>query len=69
MEAFLLSLGEKPFRAIQLMKWIHQQGVTDFDAMTNISKSLRASLKECAEIRLSLLSKNAMKLKMVVSNG
>jgi len=51
MEAFLLSLGEKPFRAIQLMKWIHQQGETDFDAMTNISKSLRASLKECAEIR------------------
>jgi 23S rRNA (adenine2503-C2)-methyltransferase len=51
MEAFLLDLGEKPFRAIQLMKWIHQQGVTDFDAMTNISKSLRASLKECAEIR------------------
>ncbi|MDC1436807.1 23S rRNA (adenine(2503)-C(2))-methyltransferase RlmN [Gammaproteobacteria bacterium] len=55
MEAFLLSLGEKPFRAIQLMKWIHQQGVTDFDAMTNISKSLRASLKECAEIRLPLI--------------
>jgi len=51
MDAFLLSLGEKPFRAIQLMKWIHQQGETDFDAMTNISKSLRASLKECAEIR------------------
>lgn len=55
MEAFLLSLGEKPFRAIQLMKWIHQQGVTDFDAMTNISKSLRASLKDCAEIRLPIL--------------
>lgn len=55
MEAFLLDLGEKPFRAIQLMKWIHQQGETDFDAMTNISKSLRASLKECAEIRPPLL--------------
>lgn len=55
MEAFLLELGEKPFRAIQLMKWIHQQGETDFDAMTNISKSLRASLKECAEIRPPLL--------------
>ncbi len=51
MEVYLLSLGEKPFRAIQLMKWIHQQGETDFDAMTNISKSLRANLKECAEIR------------------
>ncbi len=51
MEAFLHSLGEKPFRAIQLLKWIHQQGETDFGAMTNISKSLRASLQECAEIR------------------
>ena len=55
MEAFLLELGEKPFRAIQLMKWIHQQGETDFDVMTNISKSLRISLKECAEIRPPLL--------------
>ncbi len=51
MEAFLLELGEKPFRAIQLLKWIHQFGVTDFDEMTNISKSLRARLKECAEVR------------------
>jgi 23S rRNA (adenine2503-C2)-methyltransferase len=51
MEAFLLDLGEKPFRAIQLLKWIHQYGVTDFDAMTNISKALREHLKECAEVR------------------
>jgi len=51
MEAFLLTLGEKPFRAVQLLKWIHQFGVTDFDAMTNISKSLREQLKNCAEVR------------------
>jgi 23S rRNA (adenine2503-C2)-methyltransferase len=51
LEAFLLDLGEKPFRAIQLMKWIHQFGVTDFDEMTNISKDLRARLNECAEVR------------------
>ena len=51
MEAFLLDLGEKPFRAIQLLKWIHQFGVTDFDAMTNISKVLSEKLKECAEVR------------------
>ncbi len=51
MEAFLQTLGERPFRSIQLMKWIHQQGVTDFDAMTNISKALREKLKECAEVR------------------
>lgn len=55
MEAFLSELGEKPFRAIQLLKWIHQCGVTDFDEMTNISKSLRARLHECAEIRLPVL--------------
>ena len=45
MEAFLLTKGEKPFRAIQLLKWIHQFGVTDFDEMTNISKSLRAPIE------------------------
>ncbi|MDC0598391.1 23S rRNA (adenine(2503)-C(2))-methyltransferase RlmN [Gammaproteobacteria bacterium] len=55
MEAFLLELGEKPFRAIQLLKWIHQLGVTDFDEMTNISKTLRARLHECAEIRLPII--------------
>ncbi|MEH6556504.1 MAG: 23S rRNA (adenine(2503)-C(2))-methyltransferase RlmN [Oceanicoccus sp.] len=51
MEAFCVSLGEKPFRAQQLLKWIHHQGVDDFDAMTNISKTLRSRLLECAEIR------------------
>lgn len=48
---FLLELGEKPFRAEQILKWIHHQGVTDFEAMTNISKALRAKLAEVAEIR------------------
>ncbi len=51
MEAFCLSLGEKPFRAQQLLKWIHHQGVDDFDTMTNVSKNLRAQLKECAVIQ------------------
>lgn len=51
LEEFLTTLGEKPFRAVQLLKWIHQQGVTDFDAMTNISKPLREKLKTVAEIR------------------
>lgn len=55
MEAFLQTLGERPFRAIQLLKWIHQQGVTDFDAMSNISKALREKLKDCAEIRPPLI--------------
>lgn len=51
LKAFLSDLGEKPFRAVQLMKWMHQQGVTDFDAMSNISKSTRELLKQHAEIR------------------
>ncbi|WP_293937083.1 23S rRNA (adenine(2503)-C(2))-methyltransferase RlmN [Iodobacter sp.] len=36
--------GEKPFRAKQLMKWIHQRGEPDFDAMTDIAKSFRQKL-------------------------
>ena len=51
MQAFCVSLGEKPFRAQQLLKWIHHRGVDDFDDMTDISKVLRARLKDCAEIR------------------
>ena len=51
MEAFFLSIGEKKFRGAQMVKWIHQQGVTDFDRMTNLSKSLRDRLKDIAEVR------------------
>ncbi len=51
MEAFFLSIGEKKFRGAQMVKWIHQQGVTDFDQMTNLSKSLRDRLKNIAEVR------------------
>ncbi len=43
-------MGEKPFRATQVIKWIHQFGVDDFDAMTNVSKSLRDRLKETTVI-------------------
>ncbi len=48
---FVLGLGEKPFRADQLMRWIHQRGVDDFAQMTDMGKALRARLAECAEIR------------------
>ncbi len=50
--AFFTELGEKPFRASQVLKWIYQQGVDDFDAMTNLSKALREKLKAVAEIRV-----------------
>ncbi len=49
--AFFESIGEKKFRAVQVMKWIHQLGADNFDDMTNVSKDLRAKLKLCAEIR------------------
>ncbi len=51
MAAWFEGRGEKPFRAQQLVKWIHQQGVDDFDAMTNLSKALREELKQVAEVR------------------
>jgi 23S rRNA (adenine2503-C2)-methyltransferase len=44
--AFFVALGEKPFRATQLLKWIYQEGVEDFNLMTDMSKSLRAYLTE-----------------------
>lgn len=50
MEAYFASIGEKSFRASQVMKWIHQVGVSDFTEMTNLSKALRSSLTENAEI-------------------
>ncbi len=50
--AFFEKLGEKRFRAAQVMKWMHQLGVTDFDQMSNISKALREQLKARAEIRV-----------------
>ncbi|MEO5677474.1 MAG: 23S rRNA (adenine(2503)-C(2))-methyltransferase RlmN [Usitatibacter sp.] len=43
--------GEKPFRAKQVFRWIHQRGVADFDAMTDLAKSLRDKLKASAEVR------------------
>ncbi len=51
LEDFFRSHGEKPFRATQVLKWMHQGGVSDFDAMTNLSKELRQRLTEIAEVR------------------
>ena len=46
LEAFFEAIGEKKFRATQVMKWIHQLGVVDFKEMNNLSKDLRARLAE-----------------------
>ncbi|NCP65975.1 MAG: bifunctional tRNA (adenosine(37)-C2)-methyltransferase TrmG/ribosomal RNA large subunit methyltransferase RlmN [Paraglaciecola sp.] len=51
LRAFFSELGEKPFRADQVMKWIYQQGVADFEQMTNLNKVLRAKLIDQCEVR------------------
>ena len=48
--AFCAGLGEKPFRAKQLMRWIHHAGVEDFGSMTDISKAFREALEKTAVI-------------------
>ena len=47
---YFASIGEKPFRAQQILKWIYHQGETDIDKMTNLSLDLREKLKQSAEI-------------------
>ncbi|HKX56357.1 MAG TPA: 23S rRNA (adenine(2503)-C(2))-methyltransferase RlmN [Xanthomonadales bacterium] len=51
MREFFVSLGEKPFRAEQVMKWIYHQGVIDFSAMTNLGAALRQRLAEVAVVQ------------------
>jgi 23S rRNA (adenine2503-C2)-methyltransferase len=50
MQAYLLTLGEKPYRAQQVLKWVHTHGVSDFNAMSNLSKSLRQVLSDNASV-------------------
>mgnify|MGYP001115811819 CR=1 FL=1 len=49
--AWFAQLGEKPFRARQVLRWMHRFGADDFGQMTDVAKSLRAKLAEMAEIR------------------
>jgi len=56
------NLGEKPFRAKQLAKWIHQSGVDNFDSMTDLAKSFRQNLNARACIQApSIISDNTSK--------
>lgn len=50
MQEFFTSIGEKPYRADQILKWVHFNGHTDFQLMTNISKDLRNKLAEICEV-------------------
>ena len=51
LETFFTNMGEKRFRATQVLQWLHQFGVDDFEAMTNIGKNLREQLAEQAIIQ------------------
>ncbi len=57
MRAFFAELGEKPFRADQVMKWIYHFGCDDFAEMTNVNKALRDKLSQVAEIRAPEISR------------
>jgi 23S rRNA (adenine2503-C2)-methyltransferase len=50
LKEFCAGMGEKPFRARQLLRWIHHAGVDDFAAMTDMAKPLRERLAQCASI-------------------
>jgi 23S rRNA (adenine2503-C2)-methyltransferase len=52
LRALFVSIGEKPFRAEQVLKWIYHQAETDIGAMTNLGLALREKLQICAEIKL-----------------
>ena len=73
--AWFAELGEKPFRARQVTRWIHREGCDDFDGMTDVAKSLRAKLKEMAVIgapqpvRDSLSTDGTRKWLLDVGNG
>jgi 23S rRNA (adenine2503-C2)-methyltransferase len=52
LEEFVVAMGEKPFRARQLFKWIYRRAAGDLDAMTDLAKDFRRRLGEIAEIRV-----------------
>lgn len=52
LETYFSEHGEKPFRATQVIRWLHHEGISDFDAMTNLSKAMRESLKNTARVEL-----------------
>ena len=51
LEGLFAEMDEKPFRARQIMQWIYQRGVIQFDQMTDLSKLLRVRLEDMAELR------------------
>ena len=52
LEDFFVGMGEKPYRARQMLQWIHQRHATGFDVMTDLSRGLRSELGRIANIEL-----------------
>ena len=48
---YFLNLGEKEYRATQIIKWMHQRGASDISKMTDLSKELREKLSKKCEIQ------------------
>ncbi len=57
--AFFAGIGEKPFRARQLLRWMHQYGEADFSKMNDLAKSLREKLATCASIEVPAVTSDA----------
>ncbi len=58
--AYFTSIGEKPFRARQVLRWMHRFGVGDFEQMTDVAKSLRARLQETACVQAPEVLRDAL---------
>ena len=58
LENFFQKINEPKFRAKQLIKWVHQKGILDFDQMTDFNKSLREKLKEIASLQIPKVYKS-----------
>jgi 23S rRNA (adenine2503-C2)-methyltransferase len=75
LEAFFVSIGEKPFRAHQVMKWVHFYGADRFEAMTDLGKALRQKLEasaviEAPEVEFSSVSRDGTRKWVVrLDNG
>ncbi len=58
--AWFAGMGEKPFRAKQVLRWLHQFGEDDFEQMSDVARSLRGRLAELAEVRVPQVLRDAI---------
>jgi len=56
LEDYFAGIGEKPFRAAQVLSWLHHYSVDDFEAMTNLGKELRTRLKDLAVVEMPAIA-------------